>query len=168
MNFDEIKTIVEIIQGVVTTIGILLAGIWTYYTFVRSRSFAPNVRINFELKQVVELKRGRGAIVRISVKNIGKTKVGKKTCSAKAQAVVEPRFVVDPIEFVRVDRSLKYTINTYSILEDLEFLEPNEQVEEDVLFFLDRSTLFKVGVRVEGEANSAWSSSAIFDARLCE
>ena len=44
---EDWKNIVSIIQSAITSIGIIIAGIWAYFLFVRQRLSYP--RLNIEL-----------------------------------------------------------------------------------------------------------------------
>lgn len=46
MKLDDIKTIVEIAEKIITSISVLIGGIWVYYRFILQRERYPN--INFE------------------------------------------------------------------------------------------------------------------------
>jgi hypothetical protein len=46
MPADQIKTIVEIIEKITTTVSVLIGGVWVYYRFILQRERYPN--INFE------------------------------------------------------------------------------------------------------------------------
>ncbi len=169
MGLEDIKTWVEIVQSVVTTIGLLAAGIWSYYTFVRSRAFAPNVKIEFALKSVVELDQAQGVIIAVKVRNIGKTKVDRSVCLVTVQAVVEPRVIAGRVEFIRIDQlddqASDATKRDYSILDNHGYLEPGEHVEEDMLFLLGKSPVFKVSAWFRDTRGHLWYSNAILDAR---
>lgn len=166
MTPDELKTWVEIVQGIVTCVGILAAGIWSFFTFVLGRSFAPNIQIQFDLKQIISLMDGRAAVVTVRIKNIGRAKVRKLSCHiASTDVVVSTRSAALPL-LSRLDTPLDYSqaeVNVYRILETHSFLEPGEETNEDVLFKLGESPILKVGVLFTDLANTNWSSTAIFD-----
>jgi hypothetical protein len=163
---DDIKTWVEIVQGIATTVGIVAAGIWSFFTFVLGRSFAPNMQITFELKQVVDLKQRQAAIVLVKIKNIGKTRVRKKRCYIATALVADSGSGSDIPELTRLDESLDFsTARVYRIFDAHATLEPDEGASEDVLFALGESPAFKVGLIFTDRRNNSWISSAILDIR---
>jgi len=56
----------------------------------------------------------------------------------------------------------------YSILDNHGFLEPGEYVEEDMLFLLSKSPIFKVSAQFRDKRGHLWYSNAILDARQAE
>jgi len=45
MEMSEIKIVVEIVQGLLTSIGILGAAVWSIFVFGLGRNFAANIVI---------------------------------------------------------------------------------------------------------------------------
>src|SRR5215211_7116651 len=144
MELSSAKDWVEILQGTVTTLAILLAGLWALYVFFLGRSTTASVRIEFELKDLLDLgKEGRIAVITAKFTNVGRTHVDKDIC----------RFSVWPLTSTRLrpDLSLLRSIDvspdvlhqqTWEILEGLTALEPNEEVTQDVAFAWDTSSTF--------------------------
>ena len=169
MTPDDLKTWVEIIQGMVTTVGIIAAGIWSFFTFVLGRSFAPNMQITFELKQVVDLKERKAAIVSVKIRNIGRTRVRKKRCYIATASVTDSSDASDIPEFSRLDESLEFSVaKVYRVFDAHTTLEPDEGAIEDVLFALGQSPTFKVGLIFTDKRNNSWISSAILDVRTLQ
>ncbi len=165
MSLSDLKTWVEIVQGIVTALGVIVAGIWSFYVFVLGRGFAPNIQIQFELKQVVDLLDGKGAIVLVKIKNIGRTRIRKDACFI-ATALV-PKDQRDLPELGRIDVPLKFSeAKVYPVFDTHTSFEPNEEATEDVLFALGKSPTFKVGVIFVDHRKKAWSSNAILDTRM--
>lgn len=169
MTPEEVKTYVEIIQGLVTTIGIIAAGIWSFFTFVLGRSFAPNMQITFDLKQVVDLKDGKAAIVSVKIKNIGRTRVRKRRCYIATTSITDGSNAGDMPEFSRLDESLDFsTAKVYRVFDAHSTLEPAEEATEDALFALGQSPTFKVGMIFTDKRHNSWISSAILDVRTLQ
>ena len=164
MSLENIKILVDIIQSLATTAGVVIAGIWSFYVFILGRGFAPNVQSDIELKGTVCLKRGEAAIVTITVKNIGKTRILKKKC----YVVIEP-LRDSPKDSPALSRTDDFSncgdSRTNSILDDLVYLEPEESISEDALFTLNELRLFKVKVIFVDRNNKGWISSAILNAQ---
>jgi hypothetical protein len=166
MQLDDVKTCVEIVQGIMTSMGILAAGIWSFYTFVLGRSFAPNVQISFEMKQVVNLASAKGAVVSVTIRNVGKTKVRKKNCWIAATPISTdiPRLPA----LSRIDDALEFGLGkakVYPIFTEHTWLEPGEEAMDEVLFALGGSSTFKVSAIFVGHKKK-WASSVILDAEI--
>lgn len=167
MQLSDLKTWVEIVQGLVTTLGVLVAGIWSFYVFVLGRSFAPNIQIRFDLKQVVDLANGKAAVVSVKIKNIGQTRIRKKGCYIATTSVANSQLNLP--ELSRLDVSLDFShAKVYPIFDEHTAFEPAEEATEDALFVLGKSPTFKVGVLFAGHPKRFWSSSAILDIRMVE
>ena len=171
MQPGDLKTWVEIVEGVVTSIGILAAGIWSFYVFVLGRSFAPNVQIRFRMRHPVDTTDRAGVIVSITIKNVGKTRVKKEDCWV---ALVPIALALSknsaPATLTRIDSPLEFDLSkakVYSIFTDHTWLEPDEEATEDVLITLGKSPVFKVAGVFIGHRKK-WASSAILDTRSAE
>jgi hypothetical protein len=46
------ESVVQVAQGLVTTLAVLIGGIWAFYIFILGRTFSASVQIQLELKQV--------------------------------------------------------------------------------------------------------------------
>lgn len=63
----------------------------------------------------------------------------------------------------RMDESLDSSLvqsKLYPIFQDHEWLEPNEEAEEDILFGVGKAMLLKIGVIFESQ-NKKWASTTI-------
>jgi len=49
LSILELRTWAELLQAIVTTIAILVGGVWTYFRFVRNRLFFPRAEVNHEI-----------------------------------------------------------------------------------------------------------------------
>jgi hypothetical protein len=71
MNLDSLKTLAEAIQALVTAIGLVAAGLWTYLLFVRRRQRFPRADFHHEVT-IVDLTPHHTLIhVCIVLKNVG-------------------------------------------------------------------------------------------------
>jgi hypothetical protein len=169
MEPGDLKTWMDILQAAVTTVGILAAGIWSFFTFVVGRTFAPNMQITFDLKQVVDLQDRKAAIVSVKIKNIGRTRVRKKRCYIATASVTDGSRAGDMPEFSRLDESLDFSAaKVYRVFDAHSTLEPAEEATEDALFALGPSPTFKVGLIFTDKRNNSWISSAILDVRTLQ
>lgn len=168
MQPNDLKTWIEIAQSLVTILGIAVAGVWSYLTFLRGRSFAPNVQIQFELKQVINWDSSKGAVISVKIKNIGQTRVKKKNCLLTLASVTQPgaKNPLASTEFERLDPSfdemMQQLPRQYEIFDEHTGLEPGEEATEDVLLELNGSSTFKVNAMFFGHRKQ-WSSNAILN-----
>lgn len=71
MSLDALKTLAEAIQALVTALGLVAAGLWSYLLFVRNRQRYPRADLHHEVS-VLDLTQKETLIhVRIVLKNIG-------------------------------------------------------------------------------------------------
>jgi hypothetical protein len=164
VQLDNIKTCIEIGQALVTMLGIMAAGVWTYYTFFLGRRFAPNVQARFEVKQVFDWTSYRTVIVSVKLKNIGRTRVKKQGCYLTVTPVIPKERFDLPIS--RVDASLDTQSNwkEYPFFKDHTWLEPDEEVTGDAVFALGKPdvTMFRIKLEFVGH-DKTWSSSVLVD-----
>jgi hypothetical protein len=161
---DNIKLVTQILQNIITSIGIIAAGLWSYYTFVRGRSFAPNVKIEFSLKQITEIDGKKLATISITLKNTGRTRINKDNCWLSIGQInikSDETFTI-----IRQDESLDISLSqskVYPIILDHHWLEPNEEVREDLLFDIGSANFVKVGIIFLNKKNEKWASNVILN-----
>jgi len=173
MSADDIKTWVEIIQGALTSLGIILAGWWSIFTFGLGRSFAPNVILEVTLSNIVELGSTKGVILSIKAKNIGKTRIKKETCKITCIPVyTDSTDSNDKREFKRLDPDEKKVLEIlprqYEILNSHDSLEPEEEAKEDLLLEVNNVSVLKAGVTFYGHKylwgrKQQWTTYAVLD-----
>jgi hypothetical protein len=73
-DLDSLKTVIDIIDSVVTGATLIIDGIWAYFKFIKGRTFRPRLEVNmFGQWRTVGQKQLLHA--RIRVKNIGSSNV---------------------------------------------------------------------------------------------
>ena len=139
----------EVVQSVVTTAGILVAGVWAFYVFVLGRSFSANVHMTFDLERVIHSPTARVAVLAVKAKNIGRTRVHKKSVHIHVVPIAEDELDGPPLALIpgKLDMT---RMKRYSIFEDLAALEPDEEVTEDIMLCLGPHSRLKVEVRFVG------------------
>ena len=130
MPLEDVKTVADIGQALVTTVGFVIAGIWTYFRFIKGREFRPHVEITVDadwLGEAGEL----GLRLRIELKNIG---------SAKVQLVQRGTGVMVSRPADRQDAPPAVTqwtdLGVYEVFTKHEWIEPGETIGDDLLLRL--------------------------------
>jgi len=84
---NDIKDIVEIVQGIVTSAAIVIAGFWTYIVFVKRRQRYPRMKVQHEVEHwpVSADERLLRVVERIS--NIGEVLVPLESVTVRVQQV---------------------------------------------------------------------------------
>ena len=144
-----LATAVDVVQSVVTTAGILVAGVWAFYVFVLGRSFSANVHMTFDLERVIESPAVRVAVLAVKAKNIGRTRVHKKSVHIHVVPIAEDELAQPPLALIPGELDIT-RMRRYPIFEDLAALEPDEEVTEDVMLSLGPHSRLKVEVRFVG------------------
>lgn len=167
MTPDELKTWAEIFQSIVTTLAVIIAGVWSYFTFIRGRTFAANVKISVVLKQAIVLEGKKAAIVTVSIENIGRTKVKKQSCDLATTSTYDNGRMFPGRSLSRIDTSFDFSEaeNVYSIFEWTDILEPAEVSSTDVLIHIGDQAAITVGVKFTGERNRihSWLTHGVRD-----
>jgi hypothetical protein len=157
MHLADIQTVVQIVSSIVTTLAILTAGGW----FFIGRSHAGTAQITLTFKNVTVIDSIWIAIVGVQIKNVGHTRIIKDRCTTVAK-VLNVRSYSEPIHLLTED--LEYSEGR-EIFESLKEIEPNEEISGDILFVLNKATLFMVGVKLKRQGTTeVWQASAIFSA----
>jgi hypothetical protein len=123
----------EALRNVVTSLAFVFAGSWTYYVFIRGRTFKPRISLHIELTGVCG--RGRNiAIFRIKIRNEGRSRVRPLACPAEFYYGT-----IDKADHLRFEKSLDIE-NTLTALYDpseMFFLEPQDEFTVDVPILLN-------------------------------
>ncbi len=165
MKIDELKTITEIIQNIVSTIAILIAGLWTFYIFVLGRSYSPHVQILVTPKYAYDSARIKYVVLKLLAKNVGRTKATKDKCYLAIEKIQKRN---DKSGIARVDSEVDFSeAKLYAVFSDHTALEPNEEISEELVISFDEVTLYKVKTMWYGE-NFVWSSTSIFRSNQSE
>lgn len=72
---NDWKTLADIFQAAVTSVAVIVGAVWTYFKFIKGRTFRPHVETQISATWLAE--RGDSGLlhVRVEVKNIGQAKV---------------------------------------------------------------------------------------------
>lgn len=130
MPLADVKSIADTVQALVTTVGFVVAGVWTYVKFIKGREFRPHVEITVTgdwLGEAGEL----GLRLRVQLKNIGSAKV---QLTQRGTGVMVSRPADEqpspPAETVWT------TLGVYGVFEKHEWIEPGETIGDDLLLRL--------------------------------
>jgi hypothetical protein len=150
--------LVQIFNGIVATLAIIAGGWWFY----QSRSLAGTLQITLTLMGVTMVNKTRTAVVRVQLKNVGRTRIKKDYCASVVK-VVDVWSDSKPINIVPKER-FNYSQGR-RIFGSLTEIEPNEEAYEDVVLTLKESTFFTIGVWFSKKGTSeAWQAIAVFNA----
>ncbi len=130
MPLGDVKLIADVAQALVTTVGLIMAGVWTYVKFIKGREFRPHVEITVTgdwLGEAGEL----GLRLRVQLKNIGTAKV---QLMQRGTGVMVSRPADEqpppPAETVWT------TLGVYDVFLKHEWIEPGETIGDDLLLRL--------------------------------
>jgi len=79
-NVEKVSKISSVFRDIFYMAAICVAGLWTYYIFIKGRTFEPRARLSISLKDLSDAN--ALAIIRFTITNIGKVKLS----SLKGQA----------------------------------------------------------------------------------
>jgi hypothetical protein len=143
VGLDELKDWVQLGQGAVTTVAIVIAGVWAYYSFVVGRSATAHVQIECGLKQVITTANGQILAVSVTLRNTGRTRVDGLSCDITVAPVTYHQSnrgslaLIDPLPIRVVDEGERGSDFAWSLMfKRLVALEPNEEVAEDILLLV--------------------------------
>ena len=126
----DLKTVVDIVGTVVTAGAVVVGGLWAYFRFVKDRVYRPRLEVGL-FGQWREVGGESMLHARVTVKNIGATDV--ELLQEGTALIVESMSAEqsDP------PTSVQWTpLQASSILEDHQWIEPNETISDDLLLRL--------------------------------
>jgi len=143
VGLDELKDWVQLGQGAVTTVAIVIAGVWAYYTFVLGRSDTAQVQIECGLKQAITTANGQILAISVILRNTGRTRVDQLSCDITVVPVTYHQSdraslaLIDPLPDRVLDQGERGSDFAWSpMFRRLVALEPNEEVAEDIMLLV--------------------------------
>jgi hypothetical protein len=129
-NLDVVKTVVEIIQALVTSAAIVVGGIWAYFKFAQNRTFRPRIEVDMS-GQWRNVGQSKLLHARIRVKNIGLSKITliQKGSGLRASLLAKTQ-PASPAQ------SSWLSQRVFVILSKHEWIEPGETVSDELLLNL--------------------------------
>jgi hypothetical protein len=172
MEMIEIKIVVEIVQGLLTSIGIVGAAVWSIFVFGLGRNFAANIVIGVKLKSRVEVNGMKAAILSIQAKNMGKTQVKKESFSIICTSSDDWMQDKSSRPFRRIDLTRNEIAGLLpmksEICVDYRQLEPGEETVDEIAVNLRTSTIIQVSACFVGKSSwwrsdQQWVANVIID-----
>lgn len=153
----NVAQIIDIVEKLVTILGFIVAGLWTYYKFFRGRTFKPQLEPKIAV-EVVTLD-GRGFLkITTSLKNVGLSEVPIMQQGSGVKV-----FTLQPNNDQSFADSVEWDFSAIlDVFEHHKWIEPNEEIEDHFLVRLvgSEQQAFKVEVRIQGK-KTAWHASSI-------
>lgn len=135
----------EGIQAAMTSLGIAIAGGWAAYVFFLGRSSVGVVQLQIEPQRLLEAGTNRGVVVRVTIKNVGRTRVGKSVSRIRAEPLDEEQLGLSMKDPNVVPAALPRTAELGTVLfskhitereEAVDALEPGQETSEEVVVVL--------------------------------
>ena len=130
-NSSDISKVSTILRDFFYMSAISIAGIWSYYTFVKGRTFEPRAKLAVSLKEVSSKK--DLAIFRITITNIGKVKLSSLRGEARFYLGAKDKYGVIYAPYYIEPNVLR---NYYNPNIDL-ILEPGDEINIDTPLIID-------------------------------
>jgi hypothetical protein len=155
---DAISLTLEDIEHLLTSLGILAAGVWAYFNYFRGRTYRPRLEPKVTATVTAQCDACYLAIT-TSVKNVGLSKVDitQEGTVLTVSAAPPPALVKQAQEFEWIE--LRYL----ETLTDHEWIEPGEQIDEQRIVAIPANhyLAFRVEVRLVSKKGTTWSAGAI-------
>jgi len=144
----------EGIQAAVTAVGIIAAGWWASYVFFVSRSNIGVVQVLIEPKGLMTSGESVGAIVSVTIKNVGRTRVGKSVARIRAAPLTEDQLELSmagagmmPAAVPSTPAELGtvlFSKHATEVEEAVDALEPGQETSEEVVIRLGDAQVARV------------------------
>jgi len=131
LNIDTLSRLTTIVRDIVYIAGAVLAATWSYYIFIKGRTFKPRLKIGINLKQICGEYR-HVAIIRCSAINNGKINIDPLVVTAKAY-----RGYIDNDKLkYELFHEYKNILENYTDFDDKLSLEPGDEINIDFSLFV--------------------------------
>jgi hypothetical protein len=128
MDIATLRDFSGIVTNVTTTIALVFGGVWTYFRFLRGRTFSPRLEIAIE-GTVSDF--GDAACIRVGVKvrNVGLSRIA---IAQKGTGILFSTYPKDHYRAV-THQAIWGNCTAFPLLENHDSIEPQEEVNEVVL-----------------------------------
>lgn len=178
MDAEIIKTWVEIIQIILGTLALLIAGFWTFYIFVLGRGFTIHADITIKHTIASHQNSLKTLVLEIELKNSGRTAIKKMSGSMSLKPFDVPTIATNQASplLKKIDPSVDDTLTSpkirINLFKEQLYLEPGETTRESVSLIVDEQTEFiKITVHIKGRRAASiggeqyWLSTEIINMR---
>jgi hypothetical protein len=151
------KVWAEGIQAALTALGIFIAACWALYIFFLGRSNIGVVRVLIEPKGLMTSGEKTGAVVSVTIKNLGRTRVGKRVARIRAAPLNKDQLELSMGEMGESSMmpasipsttaelgTLLFSKHATELEEAVEALEPGQETSEDVVIILGDAQVARV------------------------
>lgn len=119
---QEIQSIVELTNGIVVSVGILVGGIWAFYRVLRERAFASKLALDLKHQLIKQTKTYAVVAIEVALDNIGTIRILPNECNVKVAWVHFRDGKVEKEELVLSEKLAKQ-----SKTDKLWYIEPGEK-----------------------------------------
>jgi len=130
----DLKTAAEIADHVVTAAAVVIGGTWAYFRFVRGRTFKHRAELSSSLA-LTDSAGQRHFIVTVGLKNTGLSKLPLNKDMKAIRLFGAPRK-----DTGETGQATWKRIATYAFFDQHGWLEPQEEVQDDFLYVLPKTT----------------------------
>jgi hypothetical protein len=152
---DSWTDVVGVLKDLATLLAILLGAAWAFYVFVLGRSFTTSVRIELQVKGLVNRANTNGTeakdtVISVKLRNAGQTRVDRRDRCLISFEPITNRQLQNSGTLRPITNSFSSAQRSYELFEHLIGLEPNEEAEADVLVPVGDNPAIKVQVLFKG------------------
>jgi len=142
-GLDTFKTLTDAIGTIITSLAVIVGGIWAYFKFAKGRTLRPKLAIDVS-GQWLRKNRKHWLHARITVENIGTSKVTITQKGTYIEVKVLAASQPSPPDYAKWK-----SVGEYEILDDHRWIEPGETVSDDLMLNLGmRPAPFRLDARL--------------------
>jgi hypothetical protein len=141
-------------QAWLTAVGVVIAGAWAFYIFFLGRSYIGVVSVLIEPKGLMTSGGKTGAVVSVTIKNVGRTRVGKVVARMRAAPLTKDQLELSmgnpsmmpasvPITNAELG-TLLFSKHATELGEAVDALEPEQETSEEVVIILGDAQVARV------------------------
>ncbi len=128
---EEFELISKIIQSALTSIAIVISGIWAYFKFLRGRMYKPRIEVSVECKRHFSQDKMHLHIITTLVnKGLSKVDIDIDSSAMRLSELANNNSTKEFLQATPVKWSL---IGTYTIFEQHGWIEPDEKIQDHMM-----------------------------------
>lgn len=136
-NISSIERLINIAKDLLHIIAIIIGCIWTYFHFIKSRTFKAKAQLKIKPYVISVNEKNRFISIRCSIENMGSTKI---TCRYFRFEIYRINIEDGEIKDILIKDEIDENLLTKSTITNLSYyiIEPNDELHRDVKLVLNK------------------------------
>ncbi|MEM8639981.1 MAG: hypothetical protein AAGG51_14370 [Cyanobacteria bacterium P01_G01_bin.54] len=160
-SLDNLESLTKIIQSVITSLGLLIGGIWAYFKFLKGRIYQPRMELSVDCEVYSQQDSPARLQIKAVLRNLGLSRINidSESSGIRIYKALE-RTAIDSMPADALE-SEWVRIGTFSVFDGQNWIDSSEKIRsEKIIECNSRGMTFKVDIIVMSD-DQQWYSSCV-------